>query len=543
MPRTYTVRDRSQDVDGTDAMLGMFMRLVHSKEDQWQTQLIDDPMLHEKIEDEVNAIFKRGAALFMMGLGAKAMNSPSFDKQAEEVRKNYAVKLRRPIERQISVYQMNAYCCLATTNYCRPIRQVVDDPNIPGLDIDLTQFGFSQGVSPNLLSKVSRTFALSHSMKITQQELSRDSLELDPKTIDRIAFQCGKEFLTVRERQLADFRDGTLVCTNEMQGKSISVQIDGGRTRTRIDRPDATDTELLGKCSESLGATKSTDGGRSKRRLKRKSFDAVWREPKLITIYVHDNEGQLVKSTKTIIDGSFADADYMQTLVAMHLKRVGADKAISITFNSDGAKWIWDRIDTILSQAGIPPQVKVYRVLDFFHAAEHISDALTALGLNEKERAAPFNEYRTMLRNNHWQEVVSELKARYAAIPGGLQRESETLFERELRYLESHGEKGHMEYAKYKLMGLPLGSGSIESVIRRVVNLRMKGNSMYWKIDKAESLLALRASIMSDRWDEHRLAAKRAMLKNSKLQLPALVEKVPSRTQTSDTDSKLTNTQ
>jgi hypothetical protein len=328
-----------------------------------------------------------------------------------------------------------------------------------------------------------------------------------------------------------------------MQGKRISVQIDGGRTRTRIDRPDATDEELLGKYSESLGEAKLTEGGRSKRRLKRRSFDAVWREPKLITIYVHDNEGQLVKSTKTVIDGSFADADYMQTLVAMHLKRVGADKAISITFNSDGAKWIWDRIDTILSRAGIPPQVEVFRVLDFFHAAEHISDALTALGLNEKERSVPFQEYRTMLRDNRWREVVSELKASYESLPESRKKELETLFERELRYLESHGEQGHMEYAKFKLMGLPLGSGSIESVIRRVVNLRMKGNSMYWKIGKAESLLALRASIMSDRWDEHRLAAKRAMLKNSKLQLPALVEKVLVRTQPSDTGNKLANTQ
>jgi len=44
----------------------------------------------------------------------------------------------------------------------------------------------------------------------------------------------------------------------------------------------------------------------------------------------------------------------------------------------------------------------------------------------------------------------------------------------------------------------------------------MKGNSIYWKIEKAEAMLALRASILSEHWDEHRFAAKQAMLRNNK---------------------------
>ena len=49
----------------------------------------------------------------------------------------------------------------------------------------------------------------------------------------------------------------------------------------------------------------------------------------------------------------------------------------------------------------------------------------------------------------------------------------------EIDYLNRHGAEGHMAYATFRRRGLPLGSGAIESAIRRVINLRMKGNSIF----------------------------------------------------------------
>src|SRR5271170_8527701 len=49
---------------------------------------------------------------------------------------------------------------------------------------------------------------------------------------------------------------------------------------------------------------------------------------------------------------------------------------------------------------------------------------------------------------------------------------------------------------------LPLGSGAIESAIRRVINLRMKGNSIFWEEDNAEAMLQLRGLVLSRRWRE-----------------------------------------
>jgi hypothetical protein len=55
-----------------------------------------------------------------------------------------------------------------------------------------------------------------------------------------------------------------------------------------------------------------------------------------------------------------------------------------------------------------------------------------------------------------------------------------------------------------------LGSGAIESSIRRVVNLRLKGNSIYWREENAEAMLQIRAQVLTNRWDE-RLAALRQL--------------------------------
>lgn len=50
----------------------------------------------------------------------------------------------------------------------------------------------------------------------------------------------------------------------------------------------------------------------------------------------------------------------------------------------------------------------------------------------------------------------------------------------ELNYRERHGEAGHLDYARFGRRGEPLGSGVIESAIGRVINLRLKGNSISW---------------------------------------------------------------
>ena len=57
-----------------------------------------------------------------------------------------------------------------------------------------------------------------------------------------------------------------------------------------------------------------------------------------------------------------------------------------------------------------------------------------------------------------------------------------------------------MNYGAVKRRKLPMGSGVIESTVRRVVNLRLKGASVYWKEPMAEAMLLLRCFYKANRW-------------------------------------------
>ena len=49
---------------------------------------------------------------------------------------------------------------------------------------------------------------------------------------------------------------------------------------------------------------------------------------------------------------------------------------------------------------------------------------------------------------------------------------------------------------------LPIGSGSIESAVRRVVNLRIKAAGTFWTLENAEAMLHLRCQLKSNNWKE-----------------------------------------
>ena len=69
-------------------------------------------------------------------------------------------------------------------------------------------------------------------------------------------------------------------------------------------------------------------------------------------------------------------------------------------------------------------------------------------------------------------------------------------------YLDKHLAAGHLEYDTLQGRGLPIGSGAIEGAIRRVINLRLKGNGLMWREDNAEGMVLLRAAALTGRWEE-----------------------------------------
>jgi hypothetical protein len=81
-----------------------------------------------------------------------------------------------------------------------------------------------------------------------------------------------------------------------------------------------------------------------------------------------------------------------------------------------------------------------------------------------------------------------------------------------IEFLDKH--EAHLRYDWFGYRGRPLGSGAVESAIRRVINLRLKGNGIYWREENAEAMLVLRAAVLTGRWEETMERTQAAMARD-----------------------------
>jgi hypothetical protein len=341
-----------------------------------------------------------------------------------------------------------------------------------GLYPELAAYRISEGSSPNVQSEVGRLVGLLP-IEQARAELARRGLEQDEKAVRRIAGELGAQMLTTRTRDLMRFRLGELPAGNEYADKSVAVGIDGGRIRVRT-----------------VVKTIRVSGKR-----KRKKFRVEWREPKVVILFEVDKKGRMVRGSRPVIDGTLQGPDALIELVAFHLHRMGAAQAIVVTFVADGAPWIWKRLDWVVAQVGLDP-CRVVEVLDWCHAVHHVSVALAALPLAENPRQELYKRLRGLLKEGKSRLVVRELKVL------AVNEFDDSPAWREIRYLTKHSNAGRLRYNCFRCRGVPIGSGAIESTIRRVINLRLKGNGIYWTEENAEAVFQLRAAVLSGRWEE-----------------------------------------
>jgi hypothetical protein len=340
---------------------------------------------------------------------------------------------------------------------------------------ELGVLGIQEGSSPALVREVGRQVALLPSYAVAREELARRGLELDIKEIHGIGTYAGAAALTYRRRLLEQYRAGLLPAGKEWAGKRLGVFVDGGRTKIRT----AT------RCQK----------GRGKQKTQRRRYQTDWREPKLLIIVELDERGRMVPGTKAVLDGTFEGPDEVMELLAMYLHLFGAVSAQRVSLGADGAPWVWERWDWVIQRVGLKAS-QVTKTLDWCHAVHHISLSLEPVVEDKDVRRRLFKKLRKWLKQGDWWDVVLELATLAKALP------SDHDVWTSLSYLERHGEAGHLDYARFRRRGVPLGSGAIESAIRRVINLRLKGNSISWYQENAEGMLFLRCLVLSNRWDE-----------------------------------------
>lgn len=333
----------------------------------------------------------------------------------------------------------------------------------------LEAIGIRAGATPGLQSAVARQAVRVASFEETRQAFLEQGHQMNLKTVRRIAFAVGNGALAQRQARIeASKADARF--SNEFAGKRVVIGVDGGRVRLR------------------------EGGERGRRRASgRRGFRAEWREPKLVTAYVIDEEGRQDSEVRPFYEATMGDANEAFELLVAELKLRGIAEAKEVIVVADGAHWIWNRSRELPALLGVPEE-KVTRVVDFYHAVEHLQAiAETRMDWSLDQVQAWVKRHRRLLRQGCVDQVVADAKKLRRARNRAVIRKETAYFKRLAPF---------MRYDEYRKRHIPLGSGATESAIRRVINLRLKGAGVFWKRPNAERMLHLRAYLKAGRWQE-----------------------------------------
>lgn len=330
----------------------------------------------------------------------------------------------------------------------------------------LDQLGISGRSTPALRLLVARALCEANSVSSARELLSAGGVDVDHKVALRLTYSVTSDALRARSQAMRSQEvandDG------EFAGRRVVATVDGGRVNIR----------------KRLGGRPKKGG--------RKRFETEWRESKVLTLYVLDEHGRRDRQVPSVIDGTMGDADEVYALMRYHLLRLGAHKATDVTLVGDGAQWIWNRAGELRESVGLPRE-RFHEVLDYFHAVERLGDfARARTGWSEEERHDWLATQKKRLKAGKIEELEAVFKV-VSKIDG------EEL-DAEKAYWSRNRER--LRFADFRAQGLPNGSGAVESSVRRVINLRLKGASIYWTEEHAEGLLHLRAHAKSGRWAE-----------------------------------------
>ncbi len=337
-----------------------------------------------------------------------------------------------------------------------------------GLYPPLAALGIWGGVSPALVDEVSFQVCSSDAVRTGRACLARRGIDLGHKQTLKVVNQVGQRACQQRQQWLADARLQPAVDYGMLAGLKVVVSTDGGRVRLR----------------------------KVKRGRRRKSghhgYATPWREPKLLAIYVVGPDGKAHQKFQPIYDGTLGDANALFDMLVGYLRALGAHEAAQLVLIGDGAHWIWNRAESLCNQVGLPAE-RMTQIIDWYHAVQHLhSIADVPVTWSKKRRKRWVNKAKKLL----WQGQTESLVVEINKLAVG--RRAKPIKEHH-DYFADNGAR--MQYKVFSDSGLPIGSGIIESAVRRIVNMRLKSPGKFWNYDNAEHMLLLRSYLKAGRWD------------------------------------------
>ncbi|MBU0637776.1 MAG: hypothetical protein KKB50_02850 [Planctomycetes bacterium] len=325
-------------------------------------------------------------------------------------------------------------------------------------------------MTPRAARRLAREAAL-QSFDQAALALNEDwGIHLDGKQVQRWAEKLGAVVVAARDTQVRALERGHRPSGPAEAPRILVVGMDGGRVQTR---------------------EKSGENG------------SRWHEDKVgvLTTY-QPGDGTKEHPPKPLVTTHVATMGATEAfgkLLRVEAERRGLRQAETVLVLGDGGNWI----DPLSKREQLHDQ----RIVDYYHAAEHLYDAArAALGRESPETEALAEQLKDALWNGRMDEVIATLQ-QHAERLGPPQKGDGPEYPRRVLannvgYFQAH--RQHMDYPAYRKKGWPIGSGVTESGVKQF-NKRVKGTEQFWSLPGVETVLALRALWLSqdDRWQNY----------------------------------------
>jgi hypothetical protein len=428
---------------------------------QQTPRLVTSPADLEALEREIRQRTARLGSLLVGYHLQQALDSAALQAEQAQLVHQWPKPLKNDGRVKVGIRTAQGMVVSVWVTYYRRKGQRRAGKRDAGVYAGLVLLGIYDRCTPALAAEVSLLAAMLGSLDEAQAVLADRGVALDTKTVRLIAYRYAARARLEQQLDTAVFED-------TVARRRVVISSDGGRLRLR----------------ETKRGAKTTKG--------RQRYTGAWREPKVLIVYVVDAEGKREASFAPVIDATLQGPNAVFALLRTYLQRLEITQADQVLFIADGAPWIWKRVPLLIYALGLTA-AQVHELLDFYHAVQRLGQ-VAALRTDWSAKAR--TRWRTQQRRLLLRGEVAQVIAAVRDLCRG--RNKKAIHKHWAYFIKN---QHRMAYAQLLALKLPIGSGAIESTVRRVVNLRLKGPSLFWCRANAEAILLLRSYYKAGRWE------------------------------------------
>jgi hypothetical protein len=358
------------------------------------------------------------------------------------------------------------------------------------------------------------------------RELAR--VKIGPRHLETLVERVGKEWAQSRDADVASFGKDELKRDYAEAPTASAVMLDGGRAQTRADEkppgvhePGWKETKVA-CCLTLKSATSAQDpqpeppkqfldpprvaklvqqikarGGKATRGKDEEDKKQPRKAPRSRCSRRRRRRKARVKRLVRTTIATMADSEKFGWQVAAEVHRRGLDKAPRKACVCDGGRSNWSIFEMHLAGSGF------IGILDFLHLLVYLYAAAGAvMGNGAAQTLKAWEQYERWLRmawSGKAQELLSELTRaaeKLGAPPeGAAEQDPRRVMADAVTYVTNNQER--MDYPRYRMLGLPISSAPVESVIKQF-NRRVKGTEKFWLKSGVEAVLQVRAAYLSE---------------------------------------------